>query len=191
MTSLWNDRWNKMSFGREEFRARAEIGNLIVRWLMIYLSPFLAMLLMGLAALVAWGVFGSDVLADPTEAQAAMGVGFIVLAFAIFYLAFLLASLSYYAAFFRQVVDATAWGGISFTFTARSKDWLKLVLGNIALVVVTLGFGMVFIAYRNWSFAIRHLEAYGEVHLDELRQSLTATRSDAEGLADAFDIGAV
>jgi hypothetical protein len=58
-------------------------------------------------------------------------------------------------------------------------------------VVFTLGAGLMFIAYRNWSFAVRHLEASGEVHLDTLRQSSTPTRTDAEGLADAFDIGAV
>jgi uncharacterized membrane protein YjgN (DUF898 family) len=191
MTSLWNERWNKMSFGDLAFRADAEIGNLIVRWLLIYLSPFIGMLLMGVAALIAWGVFGGDLFTDPTEAQAAMGAGFILLAFALFYLGFLVASLSYYAAFFRQVGNATTWGGIRFAFNARTRDWLKLVLGNVALVVFTLGAGLMFIAYRNWSFAVRHLEASGEVHLDALRQSLTPTRSDAEGIADAFDIGAV
>jgi uncharacterized membrane protein YjgN (DUF898 family) len=79
MTSLWNERWNQMSFGQIEFRANAEIGNLIVRWLLIYLSPFIGMLLMGVAALIAWGLFGSDMFTNPTEAQAAMGIGFVFL----------------------------------------------------------------------------------------------------------------
>jgi uncharacterized membrane protein YjgN (DUF898 family) len=191
MTSLWNDRWNKMSFGQIEFGARAEIGNLIVRWLLIYLSPFVGLLLMGIAAGIGWALLGSDVFTSPTDTQAAMGIGAIFLMVTLFYLGFLLASLSYYAAFFRQVGDATAWGGIAFSFNARTKDWLKLVLGNIALVVFTLGAGLMFVAYRNWSFAVRHLEASGEVHLDALRQSLTTTRGDAEGIADAFDIGAI
>ena len=191
MTSLWNERWNKMSFGDIEFRSDAEIGNLIVRWLLIYLSPFIGMLLMGVAALVAWGMFGNDLFQNPTDAQAAMGAGLIFLTILLFYLGFLVASLSYYAAFYRQVVNATTWGGIRFTFTARTKDWLKLILGNFALVVFTLGAGLMFIGYRTWSFAVRHMEASGEVNLDTLGQSHTATRSDAEGIADAFDIGAV
>ena len=158
---------------------------------MIYLSPFIGMLLMGVLALVAWGVFGNDLFQNPSDAQAAMGIGFVFLMILLFYLGFLLASLSYYAAFFRQVGNATSWGGIRFSFTARTKDWLKLVLGNIALVVLTLGAGLMFIGYRNWSFAVRHLEASGEVNLDRLKQSQTVTGSDAEGIADAFDIGAV
>jgi uncharacterized membrane protein YjgN (DUF898 family) len=107
------------------------------------------------------------------------------------YVAFLLVSLSYYAAFYRRVAGATAWGGLSFAFTARTRDWLKLILGHIGLVIVTLGIGLIFIGYRNWSFAVRHMEATGEVDLDTLLQSRTAASSDAEGLADAFDIGAV
>jgi hypothetical protein len=48
-----------------------------------------------------------------------------------------------------------------------------------------------FVGYRNWSFFIRHLEAYGEIDLDTLTQSETKTGTDAEGLASAFDIGAI
>jgi hypothetical protein len=35
------------------------------------------------------------------------------------------------------------------------------------------------------------MEAVGEINLDELTQSPTSASSDAEGLADAFDIGAI
>jgi uncharacterized membrane protein YjgN (DUF898 family) len=191
MTSLWNERWSKMSFGQVEFRADAEVGSLIVRWLLIYLTPFLVLLLMGIAALVAWAIVGSEALTELPEAHEAWSIGAILLLFLLYYLAFQIASISYYAAFFRRVGGATAWGDVRFAFTARTADWLKLFLGNIALVVFTLGAGLMFIAYRNWSFAARHLEATGEVHLDALRQSTTSTRGDAEGIADAFDIGAV
>jgi uncharacterized membrane protein YjgN (DUF898 family) len=99
--------------------------------------------------------------------------------------------LAYYAAFYRRVVEATSLGPLQFAFTARTMDWLKLVLGSLGLIVVTLGLGYVFVGYRNWSFFVRHLEAYGELPLEALTQSETRAGSDAEGLASAFDIGAI
>jgi uncharacterized membrane protein YjgN (DUF898 family) len=108
-----------------------------------------------------------------------------------FYAVFLLLSLAYYAAFLRKVIAEMRLSTLEFDFTARTLDWLKLMLGNIALVVATLGVGLIFISYRNWSFFIRHLEATGEISVSRLTQSTTSLRSDAEGLADAFDIGAI
>jgi hypothetical protein len=58
-------------------------------------------------------------------------------------------------------------------------------------VIVTLGVGLLFIGYRNWSFIVRHIEASGSIDFDRLTQSETRAPDDAEGLADAFDFGAV
>jgi len=182
MTSLWNDRMNKMSFGQHPFEAAATTDSLFGRWMLVYLAPLIGLLFatVGVGATMA----GAE---DPSVAGA---VGFFVTVLVI-YLVFLLASLSYYAAFYRQVAEATTIAGIGFHFTARTADWLKLILGNIALVVFTLGIGLMFIGYRNWSFFVRHAEAAGEINLDTLLQSQTVATGDAEGLADAFDIGAI
>ena len=183
MTELWNDRWNKMSFGQHEFSAGADTEGLFHRWLIVYLVPVGAIF-------VGLGLFGaSSAFSDgPPGDGAAVAISLFVL---FIYLAFLLASLSYYAAFYRQVVNATGVAGVEFEFTARTKDWLKLILGNFGLVIVTLGVGLLFLGYRNWSFAVRHMEAVGEINLDTLLQSPYAATGDAEGLADAFDIGAI
>ena len=182
MTSLWNDRMNKMSFGRHPIEAAADTDGLFGRWLLVYLAPigglFLGMLLVGSTLSASGGDTGATVFAGAVT-------------FLLVYVLFLLLSLSYYAAYYRQVVSATSIAGIHFEFTARTKDWLKLILGNIALVVFTLGAGLMFIGYRNWSFFVRHMEASGEINLDTLLQSETVASSDAEGLADAFDIGAI
>lgn len=179
MTSLWNDRWNKMSFGPHRFEAGAGADGLFGRWLLIYLVPVVGAVL---AAIGAAGAVAAG--SDGALLTVVLGVVFI-------YVAFLLASLSFYAAFYRAAIDETSVAGIDFGFTARTKDWLILILGNIALVIVTLGFGLLFLGYRNWSFAVRHLEARGEVDLGTLLQSQVAATGDAEGLADAFDIGAI
>ncbi len=185
---LWNERWNKMSFGPHSFEASATTEGLIGRWLLIYLAPFIGMILMGILG-IAGGVMGA---AAGGEAGAGLGAAAaIMLGLILFYLVFLLLSLSFYALFYRHVAAATSVAGIDFRFTARTKDWLKLILGNIGLVIVTLGIGLIFLTYRNWSFAVRHMEAGGIVDLDRLTQSTTRAPADAEGLADAFDFGAV
>jgi uncharacterized membrane protein YjgN (DUF898 family) len=91
----------------------------------------------------------------------------------------------------RKVIGTLELGGLRFDFTARSKDWVMLFLGHVGIVAVTLGVGLVFLSYRNWSFFIRHLEASGNVDLDSLTQSAAEQTTDAEGLASAFDIGAI
>jgi uncharacterized membrane protein YjgN (DUF898 family) len=185
MTNLWNDRWNQMSFGQHPFAAGADTEGLLRRWLLVYLVPIGGLVLMA----VVGGTFMA-VAGNPESFDGRLG-GFLgIMSVILLYIGFLLASLSYYAAFYRKVADATSISGIEFAFTARTKDWLKLILGNIGLVVITLGVGALFLGYRNWAFAVRHMEAGGEIHIDTLTQSTTRAPGDAEGLADAFDIGA-
>lgn len=184
MTSLWNDRWNRMSFGQNPFEAKASTDGLFGRWLLVYLVPIVGGVVasIGMAGILASAGSGGD----PTAA-----IGTMFLLVLALYLAFILVTLSFYALFFRKVAEATSVAGIDFAFTAHTTDWLKLILGNIGLIIVTLGFGLMFIGYRNWSFIVRHMEATGEVNLDLLKQSQTRAPGEAEGLADAFDIGAI
>lgn len=187
MTQLWNERWSRMSFGPHAFDADAATSGLMGRWLLIYLVPFIGLFLM-FAMGAAGALFGSA----GGEGGAAVG-GMIAIFFGalLFYLVFLLASLAYYALFYRHVAEATSIAGLHFEFTARTGDWLKLILGNVAIIVLTIGLGLLIIPYRNWSFVVRHMEARGHVDLDRLTQSSTRAPTDAEGIADAFDFGAV
>ncbi|HEY0626770.1 MAG TPA: YjgN family protein [Allosphingosinicella sp.] len=188
MTRLWNERWGSMSFGPHPFHAEASSEGLMGRWLLIYLAPVLGVILMGalgFAGAAAGSVSGSE------DGMAMGAVAAIFFGAILFYVLLLILSLSFYALFYRHVVDATSVAGVDLRFTARTKDWLKLILGNIALVVVTLGVGLLFISYRNWSFLVCHMEAAGVVDLDVLTQTTTRAPTDAEGLADAFDFGAI
>jgi uncharacterized membrane protein YjgN (DUF898 family) len=189
MTQLWNERWSKMSFGPFPVEARAHESGLMKRWLLVYLVP-----VVGFILLVAGGITAAFVGPGPGDAQGEAPVGLMVAIFGIvafIYIGFLLASLSFYALFYRHVAAATSISDVRLAFTARTKDWLKLILGHIGLVIVTLGVGLLFIGYRNWSFIVRHIEASGSIDFDRLTQSETRAPDDAEGLADAFDFGAV
>ncbi|TMM48313.1 YjgN family protein [Qipengyuania marisflavi] len=188
MTSLWNERWGKMSFGPYEFQANAESGGVFARFLLFYLSPLIffvgALVLGAMGMLAGFGVGG--------EEGAKIG-GFVsLLGIALFfYLGLGLIAVVFYAKYYREVVGATQWRDIGFSFEASTGDWIKLLLGDFALVVLTLGIGWIFLSYRHWKFFMVHLEARGEILLDELTQSTTRTATHGEGLLDAFDMGAI
>lgn len=181
MTSLWNDRWGRLSFGSHRFEADASWRPIIGRFLLFYLLPVVGCL--GGAAAVVGGAAASG---PPGPAA----FGMIALGIFAAYLAIGVIAIVYYAAFLREAIGALRLNAVGFAFTARTLDWIKLLLGHIGLVVVTLGIGLIFIGYRNWAFFIRHLEATGEVELATLTQSTTEAPRQGEGLLDAFDVGA-
>lgn len=183
MTNLWNERWNKMSFGSLDFSADAEYGPIFMRYLMCVGGPFILLII---AVSTMEGVMRSS----GGDAQT---FGLIFLAFFVLgiYILLPLAALAFYAAFFREAVGKLSLGELQFDFTASTKDWFKLVLGNIGLVIVTLGIGLIFLSYRNWSFFIRHMEGWGVVDAELLAQSSTRMSGHGEGLLDAFDVGAI
>jgi uncharacterized membrane protein YjgN (DUF898 family) len=181
MTSLWNDRWNRLSFGNQDFTATADWRPIIGRFLLFYLLPIAGCI--GGASLL----LGSF---DPSRPPNPAIFGAVIIgAFAV-YFAIGIVAIVYYAAFLREAIGALALNRLQFAFTARTMDWIKLILGHIGLVVVTLGIGLIFIGYRNWSFFIRHMEASGEIDLAGLTQSTTEEPRQGEGLLDAFDVGA-
>lgn len=185
MVSLWNERWSKMSFGPFAFESDAEGGPIFPRFLLFYLSPLLIFIAM--VPLFAAGV-------TQGRFEGAPGGGLVFAIFAaifLFYAGLGLIAVAFYSKYFRVVVGATRLNDLQFHFEASTKDWLKLLFGDVVLVLFTLGIGYIFLGYRHWKFFITHMEASGEIRLDELTQSTTRTSTHGEGLLDAFDIGAI
>jgi uncharacterized membrane protein YjgN (DUF898 family) len=185
-TRLWNGRWNEMSFGGLRFRASLDASGLKGRWAMIYLVPIGLFLAVGALTFLAIGG------GERTAGDSRVGIfGMVALLVAVIYLAIPLLTLHWYASFYRKAAAATSLGDLEFGFDASTWDWFKLFVGNLALAVVTLGLGLSYWGYRNWSFMIRHAHLYGEVNVSTLTQSTTAAPGEAEGFADAFEIGAI
>ncbi|MEY4240192.1 MAG: hypothetical protein RL339_2793 [Pseudomonadota bacterium] len=186
MVSLWNERWGAMSFGPYKFAADGRVEGLMGRFLLCYAAPFLALIAAAVVVVpIAMAGGGSGGPGSAGSVLAGIGAVFG------FYFIFGLVVLAFYAKFFRQMVESTSLSTLSFGFTASTKDWLKLFLGDVALVVLTLGVGAIFLTYRHWSFGVRHLHAFGYVEVDHLTQSTTKELREGEGLLDAFDMGAI
>jgi uncharacterized membrane protein YjgN (DUF898 family) len=116
-------------------------------------------------------------------------LGVMVVAF--FYLGLPLLTLNFFAAYYRKAASVTKLGELEFGFDATTLQWLGLFLGNVGLAIVTLGFGLTYWGYRNWAFMVRHMHIYGNVDVSGLAQSTTRAPVEAEGFADAFDVGAI
>lgn len=189
MISLWNERWSKMSFGPYTFTSDAQWTDLMKRYLLFYLVPFL-LVVGGIIAGV--GVAASGGNADQMGAGAGIAFGiyilFVVLAF---YILLPIASLMFFSKFYRVAVGGLRLHNLEFEFKARAPDWILFWLANMAIAICTLGIGYIFLPYRNWKFFVTHMEVYGEVNLDDLTQSQTASPTQGEGLLDAFDVGAI
>ena len=182
-TRLWNSRWKAMSFGPLQFKANLNAQGLKARWALIYIAP-LGLLFLGIAA----GIMAK---LDPSSTPS---FGFAIVLGALLvliYVAIPLTTLHWYAKFYREAAEATSLGELEFAFDATTLQWLGLFLGNLALAVVTLGFGLTYWGYRNWSFIVRHLHVYGAIDVSRLTQSTTHAPREAEGFADAFDVGAI
>jgi uncharacterized membrane protein YjgN (DUF898 family) len=186
MVHLWNERWNRMSFGPHEFTSGARVSNsLMGRYMLYYLMPIILFIGVGLVAYF----FGPAIGGSPEQMQLSL-----ILVAAVAYIGFFvllgLIALTFYAAYFREVVGNLTLGGLEFDFDARTVDWLTLFIVNVLLVVGTLGIGSIFLGYRNWAFFVRHMQAYGTLDLDDFTQSMTREPKQGEGLLDAFDVGA-
>ena len=183
MCELWNERWNKMSFGPHPFTAGAASRPLMGRFLLFYLLP-----VAGCVAAIGAGVVAA--VGESNPQLTAVTVIFAALGAIAAYLAFGVIALAYYAKFFREAVGNLTLTRIDFAFTARTVDWFMLFLGDLVLLIVTLGVAYAWLGYRHWKFFITHLEASGEVDLALLTQSETPEPKQGEGLLDAFDVGA-
>ena len=184
-TRLWNSRWKAMSFGPLQFRAELDADGLKGRWSLLYIAPVGLIVAAGTAGVMAAASAKGG--ATPSASLMAIVFGFA----AIFYIAIPLLTLNWYAAYYRKAAQATKLGELEFGFDATTLQWLGLFLGNLGLAIVTLGFGITYWGYRNWAFMVRHLHIYGTIDLAELTQSTTHAPREAEGFADAFDVGAI
>ena len=230
MMDLWNDRWNKMSFGPHKIDAVGNYADTFKRYLLFYLMPILLFI----------GVLASAALLGGAGAIGGPETGVIVGAVVVFsfYVGLGIVALAFYAKFFRVAVAGLSLHRLEFAFPAKTKDWFVLFLGDVGLwllaalpvaaglaafgvfagfqmpdataspdaiagwteslglIIIALAFlpfALVgpFIRYRHWKFFVTHMEAYGEVNLDELTQSTTVVSKHGEGLLDAFDVGAI
>ncbi len=127
MMTLWNERWNSMSFGPHKFNSVGDERETYKRFLLFYLLPILLVvlaILIGISATAggSGGAAAAALLTVPLLIGVYFGFGVITLVF--------------YAKFFRVAVGGLSLGKLDFSFSARSKDWFILLLGDVGLWIL-------------------------------------------------------
>ena len=187
MTSLWNQRWNAMSFGQWPFVARGRVRGFRLAYLWCYVAP--ALVIAGIVLLARSNVTVTWFGIEPRTPLQWVLIRLPAL-FGILFM-FAMISLAYYASFFREMVRSTSLGDMNFSFNAGAVEWMELYLVDMLLVVSTLGIGWIFISYRHWTFYLRNLQTDGRIDVDGFTQSATPLPRQGEGLLDAFNMEAL
>lgn len=177
LVSNWNERLNAMSFGDHQTQSFMTTEGLFLRWMGVYgvYIGFIAF------------TFATGTLDPKPAAEPALSSLLPVLALAV---GLSVALLGFWALYFRKAAEGFEWAGVTASFSAGSLDWIKLYAKIVGLTIVTLGVGALMAHYLRWKFVMERLDLYGEIHVSQIGQSTTRAPKDAEGFADAFDIGA-
>lgn len=173
---LWNERWRSMSFGSIPIEAAMTTEATRLSWAAVwicFIGGNAVLTLITIPGIVVYGP-GAPQLVLPLLIYAAMG----------------LAYLGFLSAFYRSAVEGLSYGGLTFTLEADFNDWLVFYFKTALLTIGTLGIAILFYSYRKWLFLVSRLEIHGDLNLVMLERSRLRGSRDAEGFADAFDIGA-
>ena len=190
---LYERRINASFMGNQRFAASCRAGEVYLK----FLAAFAGFVVL---AIVVFGVFGFlernelVLLAIPDPKQVPIVMRAILLPLLLAYLLLILGSAliscGYTAAFYRHATGHTTLGGLHFGSDVTAMAVLKLILGNIAILVFTLGFGVPIIIQRNMRFTTAHLLAGGELDLGSLLQTEQPVSRYGEGMFEALDAGA-
>ena len=191
---LFERRTNASFFGDHRFSAATSARAIYLRFLLTFLGvALLGVLVFGTFFATERHVFVGIVHAhDPRLVQLALNrmLPWLFLAYLVFGLGAALISAGYSAAFFRHITGHTTLGGLRFSSSVTGLSMLGLLLGNILILVSTLGFGLPIVIHRNAHFLADNLLGSGMLDLAQLHQSEQSVSRYGEGMFQALDAGA-
>jgi uncharacterized membrane protein YjgN (DUF898 family) len=91
----------------------------------------------------------------------------------------------------RLLVGLTTFEDLKLSFNATLLSFFWLYLGNILIAIFSFGIGLPFTQVRVARFLAQHTGIDGQLDLRSLSQSADDDLTSGEGLAEAFDMGAV
>ncbi len=95
------------------------------------------------------------------------------------------------AHFLREAVAALQWEGLEARLDITVPRYGLYQLGNLGVVVFTLGIGFAFLPYRRFSFFCRQLRLCGSLDPSRLKAAGGEPGMTGEGLWELFGLGAV
>jgi uncharacterized membrane protein YjgN (DUF898 family) len=207
---LAEDRFNHSYFGNAKASLQASAGQLYLTFILGFVFTIVGLIVV---ALVAGGVAYAIIMAFDMvplieEFQRAGETGaqvelteeqkqqLFLLGFAsvvIFYLGLALVAIMafapYTAALFRTIANNLQLAELRFSSQVSAWSYISLWLGNILIVLLTLGIGFPIAVHRSIRFFVDRVTIHGELDVDRLQQSSLDRPKFGEGLLEAFDPG--
>lgn len=185
----WNLLVNDARFGSFAFQSDAAAGGLYPRFIF---SLIASLMLIGGAMAAFVAIFGGVLSGGITPGPEMIGT--ILALYAMIIAAFFGAALimaGYKAAFMRRVFEATSLDGLRFGLDVGAGSLIRFYLVNAAIIVLTLGLGIVFMPFRTWNFYLERLRTSGALDAETLLQTSLQGPRQGDGIADAFDLSAI
>jgi uncharacterized membrane protein YjgN (DUF898 family) len=117
-------------------------------------------------------------------------IGLIAASFLVFMLVFPLLWAIYSAKEMRTFANYTRFDGAQFKLNATTASIFGLTIGNVFLIILTIGIAYPFVIQRTVRYVFSRLTLEGAIEVDRIQQSQAALPKRGEGLADAFELGA-
>jgi uncharacterized membrane protein YjgN (DUF898 family) len=207
---LAEDRFNNSYFGNAKASLQASAGPLYLSFILGFVFAVIGIALV--AAVV--GLFGYSVVTandlmpvlqelgraseagvdpDVTKEQMDMLVGLFLICAIVFYLGLALVSIvafaPYLAALFRAIANNLELAELRFASEVTAWNYISLWIGNVLIVLFTLGLGFPIAVHRSLKFFANRVSIIGELDVGRLQQTTLDRPRFGEGLLEAFDPG--
>lgn len=190
-----------MRIGTLPFRFRGRAGPLYGPYALCWVISLLALIL--LAAIVGFGIYGlgdwvktlfDGYVSEDGKPGPMLGIVIVFAFFAGFFIFGALYAMiwAFYTA--REMAIFASYTTLDlarFRLDATGSSLIALIVGNLLLVIFTLGIATPFAQQRLVRYFCNRITVDGIVDIDKIMQSREAVGRTGEGLADAFDVGGI
>ncbi len=196
--------YNDMRFGNQPFTFRGRAGPLYLQYAICWflMAGIVFAIVIGGASLAFSGALEQysgllESLLD-TENRSAEATGLVVFTFiagfVVLFLAYQIISSIIWALYTAREMNLfaqyTSFPGVRFNFNATGWSLVTLWLGNLAIIIFTLGIAQPFVEQRVMRYFCDRLSVDGLVDFSAIRQSQAQLDKRGEGLIDALDLDA-
>ncbi|MET0544710.1 MAG: DUF898 family protein [Caulobacterales bacterium] len=190
-----HDLWSRTSWGDEKFifnegETKNLAGGLYASYAVAWFGGWVVMIAAFGAAFAAMMALSAGnpavMMADPQYAMTAMLTLYALVIPAAVLAAFI--SLPYQAAVYRRIADKLRIDNLRFKLGVGSLALFWLSLGNLLIIVFSLGILSPLAQARSWRFLVRRLSTEGSIDLAAIHQAASRGPGAGEGLADAMHV---
>ncbi len=191
---LSDQEMNNTWIGGEKFDFKGSASSLYGRFTAVWFGGILGIFVLFALIFTVVAVLAAAGTSDAEDPVASVGPALVILPillYVVFIFYFVLLQSFFTARYLSVLMASLSLKNLSFTLNATAWSYAGLEIVNMLITIVTLGFGVPFAQMRRFRYFCDRLSIQGEIDLAAIEQSALEGPSIGEGLADAFDIGAI